>query len=129
MNPVTAILVTWRTLRVRPRRTLILLLGYGLGVAVMIALLAMPFEGIILITAGPLLPVNSTDSAAGSAVPLTNVLSRNLTLTSPWATSAKSRTEMTKKREAQRFLIDNPPYLREPTRGKGSLVRRLDDYE
>ncbi len=40
MNPVTAILVTWRTLRVRPRRTLILLLGYGLGVAVMIALLA-----------------------------------------------------------------------------------------
>ncbi len=36
----TAFLLAARTLQTRPRRTLVLLLGYGLGVAVMIALLA-----------------------------------------------------------------------------------------
>ena len=35
-----AVLLALRTLQTRPRRTLVLLLGYGLGVAVMIALLA-----------------------------------------------------------------------------------------
>ncbi len=35
-----ASLLVWRMLQTRPRRTLMLLLGYGLGVAVMVALLA-----------------------------------------------------------------------------------------
>jgi hypothetical protein len=40
MNVASAVLLAWRTLQARPRRTLLLLLGYGLGVAVMLALLA-----------------------------------------------------------------------------------------
>ncbi|MDR7415938.1 MAG: hypothetical protein QN193_09690 [Armatimonadota bacterium] len=40
MNPATAFLLTFRTLLSRPRRTAVLLLGYGLGVGVMVALLA-----------------------------------------------------------------------------------------
>lgn len=40
MRAPTALLLAWRALQSRPRRTVILLLGYGLGVAVMIALLA-----------------------------------------------------------------------------------------
>ncbi len=40
MNAATAFLIASRTLVSRPRRTLVLLLGYGLGVGVMVALLA-----------------------------------------------------------------------------------------
>ncbi|MDR5709567.1 MAG: hypothetical protein QN140_07060, partial [Armatimonadota bacterium] len=40
MNPATAFLIASRTLWSRPRRTAVLLLGYGLGVGVMVALLA-----------------------------------------------------------------------------------------
>ncbi len=40
MKASAAVLLAWRTLQARPRRTAVLLLGYGLGVAVMIALLA-----------------------------------------------------------------------------------------
>ncbi|MGQ0572223.1 MAG: hypothetical protein ACT4P5_22180 [Armatimonadota bacterium] len=40
MKTATALLLAGRTLQTRPRRTAILLLGYGLGLAVMIALLA-----------------------------------------------------------------------------------------
>ncbi len=40
MTVAPAVLLAWRMLQTRPRRTVILLLGYGLGVAVMVALLA-----------------------------------------------------------------------------------------
>ncbi|MCS7173360.1 MAG: hypothetical protein N0A24_08225 [Armatimonadetes bacterium] len=40
MNPATAFLIASRALMARPRRTTALLLGYGLGVGVMVALLA-----------------------------------------------------------------------------------------
>lgn len=40
MRVSTAVLLAWRTFQTRPRRTAILLLGFGVGVAVMIALLA-----------------------------------------------------------------------------------------
>ncbi len=40
MSVTTAALLAWRMLQTRPRRTLLLLFGYGLGVAVMVALLA-----------------------------------------------------------------------------------------
>ncbi|MGH2406207.1 MAG: hypothetical protein ACRDGN_17365 [bacterium] len=40
MRSSTAFLLAWRTFQTRPRRTAILLLGFGIGVGVMIALLA-----------------------------------------------------------------------------------------